>query len=310
MPEIICTGILVADVIGWPLQRFPEYGRLELVDNMELHIGGCATNAGMALRKLGVEVAIIGKVGEDGLGDFVVSRLKEAGLDTRAVRRSQTHNTSVTMVVVSETGERSFLHYIGANADLRLEDFELEGFAGAKILYIGGALVLPGLDGVPMAALLRRARDLGFMTFLDPVWDASGRWMSVLAQSLPHTDVFLPSIEEARQLTGKQEPESIARALLDCGVGIVALKMGEKGCFVTNGDESYRVPALAVKAVDTTGAGDCFAAGFLAATLRRWPLHEVARFANAAGAACVTAVGASTGVKSFQETLALMEDRA
>ncbi|NIM99691.1 MAG: carbohydrate kinase [candidate division Zixibacteria bacterium] len=309
MPEIICAGILVADMIGWPIQRFPEYGRLELVNNMELHTGGCAINTGMALRKLGVGVAVVGKVGQNGLGDFVVERLEEAGLNVSGVRRSQTCNTSATMVMVSDTGERSFLHYVGANADLRLDDFELKGFADAKILHIGGALVLPGLDGAPMADLLRQAKDLGLTTSVDTVWDATGRWMSVLAPCLPHTDVFLPSIEEARQLTCEQEPERVAEALLVRGVGIVALKMGEKGCLVANEKEAHHVPAVPVEAVDTTGAGDCFAAGFLVGTLRGWSLHRVARFANAAGAACVTSVGASTGVKSFEETLALIKDQ-
>jgi sugar/nucleoside kinase (ribokinase family) len=308
MADVICAGILVADLIGWPIQQFPEYGRLELVENMELHTGGCAINTGIALRKLGVDVAVVGKVGEDGLGDFVVRRLEEAGLDASAVRRSRTCNTSATMVMVSETGERSFLHYIGANADLRLDDFELERFDGAKILHIGGALVLPGLDGEPMAELLRHARSLGLRTCLDTVWDASGRWMSVLAPCLAHTDFFLPGIEEARKLTGESQPEDVAAALRKAGVGTVALKMGEEGCFVSDGREAYRIPALAVDPVDTTGAGDCFVAGFLAATLRGWPLKEVASFATAAGAACVTAVGASSGVSSFEDTLRLMQE--
>jgi sugar/nucleoside kinase (ribokinase family) len=213
------------------------------------------------------------------------------------------------MVIVSDTGERSFLHYIGANADLRLDDFELKCFTDAKILHIGGALVLPSLDGEPMADLLRQAKTLGFTTSVDTAWDATGRWMSVLAPSLPYTDLFFPSIDEARQLTGEQKPERVADALLGRGVGIVALKMGEKGCFVANGKEAHHVPAVTVQAVDTTGAGDCFAAGFLVGTLRGWSLHGVARFANASGAACVTSVGASTGVTSFEETLALIEDR-
>jgi len=310
MVDVICAGILVADVIGWPIDRFPDYGRLVLVDNMELHTGGCAVNTAVALRKLGVEVAVVGKVGRDGFGDFVVETLTAAGLDATGIRRSDSLCTSATMVMVSKTGERSFLHYIGANADLRLDDFDLSRFESARILHIGGALVLPGLDGEPMAELLQQARGRGLKTSLDTVWDAGGRWLSVLRPCLPFADFFLPSIEEARQLTGQERPEAIADALLALGVGSVALKMGAEGCYVTDGHEAYRLPALPVEPVDTTGAGDCFVAGFLAATLRDWPLEKTARFANAAGAACVTAVGASSGVASFDDTVALMEGRS
>src|SRR5262249_30295958 len=98
-------------------------------------------------------------------------------------------------------------------------------------------------------------------------------------------------------------PEAIAQALLDGGARTVVLKMGESGCYVRTADAAFTVPAYRVDAVDALGAGDAFAAGFLAGLARGWDLEETARFACAVGAMCVTALGATTGVGSMEETL-------
>src|SRR5436190_5295315 len=116
MPEVVCLGILVADVVGKPVDNWPERGKLNLVDRMELHTGGCATNTGIALAKIGIDTAVIGKVGDDGFGDFMVSQLQKYGIQAEGVVRDKETATSATMVMVHSDGERSFIHYIGANA--------------------------------------------------------------------------------------------------------------------------------------------------------------------------------------------------
>jgi sugar/nucleoside kinase (ribokinase family) len=158
-----------------------------------------------------------------------------------------------------------------------------------------------------MAELLRLTKAAGVITFLDTVWDDTGRWGDLLAPCLPHIDFFVPSLPEAQALTGLNEPEAVGKALLDNGVGTVGLKMGEAGCLVmTNEGESYRLPAFRVDVVDATGAGDAFAAGFIAGVWQGLPLEETARLANAAGALCVTGSGAAGGTCSLEETMAFM----
>ncbi|MCW3099816.1 MAG: Sugar kinase, ribokinase family [Chthonomonadaceae bacterium] len=308
MPEVTCVGILTADVVGKPIDALPGHGQLALVDRMELHTGGCAANTGIGLAKLGVDTAILGKVGSDGFGDFIVRRFTEYGIDVGGVARDKETATSATMVLVHADGERSFLHYLGANATFRRDDIDFEGVRRSKVLHIAGAQVLPGLDGAPMAHLLKEAKAAGVTTALDTVWDATGRWMELTGPSLPYTDYFLPSFEEARMLAGGRDtPEDVAQFLLDAGAGVVALKLGHKGCYVraANGEE-VRLPALPVKAIDALGAGDAFVAGFLAGVVRDWNLEQCARFATAVGASCVTALGATTGIRSFDETLAFL----
>lgn len=307
MVDVVCLGIMVADVVARPLVELPERGRLILVDQMELHTGGCAVNSGIALAKLGIKTGVMGKVGQDGFGDFVIHELERYGLETAGVRRDPVTNTSATMVMVDPDGERRFVHYLGANAELVEEDIDLELIRRAKILHVAGSLVMPRIDGGPTANILRQAQEMGVITSLDTVWDAKGRWMELIGPCLPYTDYFLPSLEEARQLAGRQEPSDIADEFLGRGVKVVGLKMGEAGCYIRTADQELYLPAYQVQAVDATGAGDAFVAGFFAGVVKGWDLEQTGRLANAVGALCVTAVGATTGVKSLEETLAFME---
>jgi sugar/nucleoside kinase (ribokinase family) len=276
---------------------------------MGLYTGGCAVNSGSALAMLGLPVEVIGKVGTDPFGEFIVTVLQQRGVGARGVKRDSETGTSATMVMVDSEGERRFVHYIGANARLSLDDIELEIVRTANILHVAGALVLPGIDGEPTAWLLNEARAAGVITFLDTVWDDTGRWMKLLAPCLPHLDYFIPSLPEAQAITGREEPADVAHALLNRGVGTVALKMGADGCLVaTQGGEMFHLPAYQVEVVDATGAGDAFAAGFIAGVWHGWTLEKTAQLANAVGALCVTGMGALGGVRSLPETLHFMEN--
>ena len=306
---IICLGILVADVVGRPLRTVPDPGRLVLVDEMSLHTGGCAVNAATALARLGLPVEVIGKVGEDSFGDFVINALAERGIGIQGIKRDKDVGTSATMVMVAPDGERRFVHYIGANARLKLEDIDFHMVEAGSILHVAGSLVMPGIDGQPTAEILRRAQLAGVCTFLDTVWDDSGRWMDVLEPCLPHIDYFVPSLPEGKALTGLDDPVEIARAMLAKGVKTVGLKMGADGCLVmTNSGQEIHLPAYKVNVIDATGAGDAFAAGFIAGVWHGWSLEKTAHFANGVGALCVTGLGASGGIRSLAETLSFMEN--
>jgi len=306
MSQVCCLGILVADVVGKPIEAFPPKGTLAAVERMELHVGGCAANTSLALAKLGVETAILGKIGGDGFGQFLAATLERHGVGTRGLVRDAVEATSATMVAVDGAGERTFLHYAGANAVFAAPDVFWPEIEAAPILHVAGPFLMPRYMGADNAAVLKQAKAIGKTTTLDTVWDATGRWMRVLAPCLPHLDYLLPSWEEARLLTGRETPEDIAQVFLDGGVGTVGLKLGAAGAYLrTAGGDSLRVPAFPVEAVDALGAGDCWAAGFLCGLGRGWDLERTARFANAAGACAVQALGATTGIRSFEATEAL-----
>ena len=299
--DVVCLGILVADVIARPVDELP-HGAVSLMDEISVHGGGCALNTATGLSRLGLSALVVGKVGEDTLGDFVIGLLAERGLETRGVLRDPAVPTSATVVLVDRAGERSFLHLPGANGALGAEELAPEIFAG-RALHVAGALVMPALDGAPTAGLLAEAQRRGVHTSLDTVYDATGHWERV-QPCLPHLDLLMASLAEAQGISGEQEPASAAAWFRDRGVAEVALKLGPDGCYVAGAEFEGDVPAFPVHVVDGTGAGDAFAAGVIYGRLAGWPLVDAARLANAAGALATTAVGATEGLLDLDETLA------
>ena len=304
--DVVSLGAYVVDVIGRPIDQFPEKGRLTVFDELEMHSGGGANNTAITLAKLGIDVGAMGRIGADTFGDFVLEALETNRVDTRAMMRDAEINTPVTFVAVASDGERSFLHYMGTNSVVSENDVNSDLIRSCKILHVAGAFVMPKLDGEPMARVLRYAKDAGVMTSLDTVWDASGKWLKTLEPCLPYIDVFLPSIEEAEQITGLDSPPEIAKFLMDYGVQTVGLKMGERGSYVRTGKDEIYVPAYTVDVVDATGAGDAYVAGFLAGIVMGWDLERTSQLASATGAACVTAIGTTAGIRNLEETMAII----
>lgn len=309
MPDVTCMGILVADVIVRPVDTWPQRGRLALEESIVLRSGGLAHTTGVVLAKLGVETAVVGRVGSDLFGDFLVKILADHGVSSRIVRDPQVP-TSTTVVAVSSSGERSFMHLIGANGTLIPQDISDDLLENTKIFHLGGCFVLPALDGEPAAGLLRRARQHGCRTSMDLTWDPSGRWMAVLEPCLSHLEILFGNQDELGHVTGRRDPAEIAGMLRARGIEVVAVKLGAAGAYVDSARWRGHVPAFAVDVVDTTGAGDAFCGGFLAAILAGWEMERATQFANAVGALCVTAVGGTAGVRSREETLRFMKGAA
>jgi sugar/nucleoside kinase (ribokinase family) len=301
--DVVCLGILVADVIARPVDQLPPSGELALVDELTLRTGGCALSTASALAKLGLGVAVAGKVGADAFGDFLLTRLDERGIDRSGVVRDPKSRTSATVVLVSKEADRTFLHLQGASGALRADELERDLLFRGRVLHVGGALVMPALDGEPTAELLAEARSQGILASLDTAFDATGRWERVLP-CLPHLDLATPSLTEARAISGEHEPAAVAAWFRARGVGEVALTMGPEGCYVSGEEFEGPLEPPRVTAVDGTGSGDAFAAGLLYGKLAGWPLERAARLANAVGALSTTAVGAVEGLLGLEETLA------
>lgn len=309
MADVTCLGILVADAIAKPVIEIPDSGKLSLVDQIELHTGGCATNTAIDLKKIGMSVSIVGKIGDDGFGKFLYSSLSEEGVDVRGLKRDANSNTSASMVLVSEDGERSFIHCLGSNATFCEEDIDYDIIKESKILFVAGALLMPNFDGEPTAKVLKWAQENEIYTVLDTAWDSTGRWIKAIGPCLPYLDLFMPSIEEAEMLTGKDDVDDMADIFLEMGAKNVVIKMGTQGCFIKNAEEQHEIPAFKVDAVDTTGAGDAFVAGFITGLLQEWDLKKSGIFANAVGAHCVMEMGASNGIKPLDEIIAFIVEQ-
>jgi sugar/nucleoside kinase (ribokinase family) len=301
---ILCSGSIVFDTLARPVEA-PRWGTTTLVETIECHAGGNGANTAIALAKLGTPVRLIGAVGADSQGRFVVDALRSAGVDTRGVLTVDSP-TAATVVLINERGDRTFLHSPGAGALAFAESISV---AGAAHYHLASFFVLPNFrDRAPEA--LRLAKLAGLTTSFDTNWDPQGRWMQDLAACLPHIDTIFINEDEARMTTGYTNPRDAACRLLAGGVKVAVMKLGSRGCAIITAHEQHFCPAFDVEVRDTTGAGDCFVAGYLAATTRGEKPAEAGRFANAVAAWSVQHVGGAAGVGSMEEIERWMETAA
>lgn len=312
MYDVACVGILCADVLVKPVDRLPAKGKLGLIEQLQLRIGGCASNAAIDLAKIGLTSVMIGKIGDDGFGKFLQETLRQAGVATEGLSVDPSVQTSASVVAIGSDGERSILHCLGSNARFGFEDVNLELVKQANILFIAGTFLMPRFDGAGAEKLLQCAKAAGQVCCLDTAWDSTGQWLRKLEKTLPYLDWFLPSYEEAKALSGQTDPAASAEVFRAKGAQNIVIKLGKDGCYVKPAHEpGFYVPTYQeVAVIDTSGAGDAFCAGFLTGLVKGWDVRECARFANAVGTHCVMAIGTTTGVKSLAETLAFMEKSA
>jgi sugar/nucleoside kinase (ribokinase family) len=293
----------------------PRFGQAEqLLDSADLVLGSSAGICASGLARLGLDVALVARVGADVFGDQTLRLLAANGVETAAILRGG-EPTGVS-VILSGVDDRAILTLTGAMAgltaaDVRSATFPEPGEGPGRIgqighLHVASYFLLPGLAaGLP--ALLAEARERGVTTSLDTNWDPAQAWAGV-AECLPHRDVLLPNAAEAvaiaRALGGEPEDaESAARLLAGHGP-VVAVKDGAAGGFAVAGELLARAPGLAMDVVDTTGAGDSFDAGFLAAWLSGLDLATAVRWGTTAGSLSTRGAGGTGG----QPTRAELED--
>jgi sugar/nucleoside kinase (ribokinase family) len=307
--EVFCVGNAVADVLARPVDDLAPPGTSQRLQEVALGPGGNGINTGMALARLGVKVRVAAPVGNDRLGRMIRAALREKGVDDANLVTLEGARTSVSIVLVQANGERRLLHFRGANAAFSDQHLDWSLVEGMRVLHYASAFALPAFDGAPLERTMARAKRLGCLTSINVCWDLQGRWLTLLQPVLPNTDFIFPNVEEGRQLTGETEPAAIARCLRGLGARTVVVKLGPAGCYVDGPEGMFASLGFAVQALDTTGAGDCFAAGFLAALCRGDSLSQAARFANAAGALCTLGMGGADSAPTHQQILEFLRGR-
>lgn len=257
--------------------------------------------------RLGHAAAFIGACGADEFGDCLTGRFEADGVDTTHVARVEDVATGVAFVTYFSDGSRKFIFHIGNSAAGRLPEPKAEMFEGVKWLHICGSTLSAGAD---MRAKCYRACELataaGAKVSFDPnlrpeLLGGEQALREVCAPVLEAAWLVLPGVEEAEALTGRQGAEAACKALLDAGAQVVGLKRGARGCTVFSGSEAVKIAPFAVTAVDPTGAGDCFDAGFVVGLLEELPLEEAGRLANACGALGATVQGPMEGAMPRSE---------
>ncbi|MFN8441606.1 MAG: carbohydrate kinase family protein [Caldilineaceae bacterium] len=315
MTQVYCSGNLVADVQAKTLEQLPPEDVVAIVDEIELILGGNAANAAACLARMGVESAVIGRIGADAFGQFVRNELTNAGVNTEMMLTTAGAKTAATVAAITPSGNRKCAHVPGVTERFTAQDFDWARIeaematsptARPRFLHFSSFFLLPGFDGNSTAQVLQKARQLGLRTSLDVCWDPNGRWAQELAPCLPYCDLIFPNQSEAQQITGRNDPDEMAQWLLDRGVRTAVIKLGAQGCLVKSASERVHVPGYRVAVVDTTGAGDAFAGGFLAAQTWGWDWEQTAHFACALAAISVTDFGVTRALQSKEQVVRLM----
>lgn len=283
----------------------PAFGQAErLVEEASLTIGGSGAILACGAARLGLRVAFCGVVGRDLFGSFMADQLAERGVDISALAVDAERPTGVT-VVLSTQRDRAMLTAPGTIGDLRASLVDLDLLGASRHVHVSSFFLQSALAG-DLPALFDEAHDRGATTSIDPNWDPSEAWDGGLLEMLSKTDVFLPNAMEAMRLTRISElDEAIAR--LRSQAPLVVVKDGDEGAIAARAGETARVPSMAGPVVDTTGAGDSFDAGFLAAWLADEPLERCLALGNACGALSTRAAGGTDGQPTMEEALYALE---
>jgi sugar/nucleoside kinase (ribokinase family) len=306
--DVLCTGLIVADHVAAPVPALPASGALVSTPKTELTIGGCAANVAVDLVKLDVPANLVGRVGNDVLGQFVIDRLQAAGVGCHGLVASDVSQTATTLVVNVEGEDRRFIHAPGANVELTGHEVTAQMLSECRIVYVGGFGMNPALSGTNVAEMFATARRLGVLTVLDVVVGDPQTIAELMTPVLPFTDLFLPNTDEARLMTGIESPVRQAEHFRSLGASAVAVTCGGDGAvLVSQPGGARRIKAHSVDQVDGTGGGDAFAAGMMLGLLNDADLEECLLYGAAMGASCVQTTGATTGTFNRAELREFVE---
>ena len=305
MKNISIIGAGVVDVLVGAVDEKIFARSSTPADFVKISFGGDALNEAIVLSRLGKKVQWISKVGDDDAGRRILNYAAENGLDTSSVTVEANLETGVNIVVVDGSGERHFL--TNPRSSLRkLSEADIVPYIDgmADIVCFASMFVSPLLDIAATERIFKRIKSKPRILAFDATRAKNGETLEDLSAILSCADYFFPNEAELATLTGEADVYKNISALLSFGLKCAVVKRGGRGCVIATKDERLEIPACRVeKVLDTTGAGDCFAAGFLYALSEGRTLEECGRFACAAASCSVEEVGAVTGVTSLEKVL-------
>ena len=304
MKDITVIGAAIIDILAGPVsEKVFKTGSMPM-QMTKMSFGGDALNEAVALSRMGKQVELISKVGNDEAGRRVLDYIKENNINTDKITVEDGLTTGMNIVLVDDKGERHFLtNPHGSLRKLTKEDILPYIDKMADIVSFASVFVSPLLDIDAMEVIFREIKSKpGRILVADMTKAKYGEKLDDLKKILCYVNYIFPNQEEIALLTGQTDPYVNARLLVEAGVFCAVVKCGTKGCIIQTKEELHEIPAYPVEnVVDTTGAGDCFAAGFLYALSAGMSLPECGRFACATASCTIECVGATDGIKSLDE---------
>jgi sugar/nucleoside kinase (ribokinase family) len=291
-PRVIVIGELNVDVVAIGLSEPPLVGAEILADEVTLRLGSASAIFACGIAKLGHEVTFVSQVGKDLLGEFCLSQLRSTGVSTENVSVRPELRTGVT-IALSTRKDRALITYPGAIATFSSTQMRMSMLKRHQHLHMTSYFLQKALRPA-FASIFREARLAGLTTSFDPNSDPTHKWTSKINQVLSHTDILFLNKSEALQLTRTKAVGTALKKLAQ-SVPCVVIKLGRKGAVAIKNGQISSVGGYRVQTLDTTGAGDSFAAGFISSYLLGNSLFECLRFGNACGALSTLQAGGTSG---------------
>lgn len=290
--DVYVYGDVNIDIVVPGVESLPAPGSEVDVPVMETFVGGGAALFTLGLAKLGLKPVFQGSIGKDMYGAYIRNLFRELGVDDSLLLDSDTKKTGISISFTTEK-DRCFLTYRGTNEGISLKYMDLDKLPGAKHVHV------TGYEGATNHAeyldMLTKIHAMGDVTVsFDVGWDMTGVWYEGIFDLLPMIDVLFMNETECQHYTRCDDIETGARKLAE-KAGMAVIKLGKTGAMAIKDGQKYFAPSYKVTAVDTTGAGDSFNAGFVYGFLQGLPMEECLKCGNGCGALSVTKLGGNTG---------------
>jgi ribokinase len=290
--DIIGFGALNIDML-FKVDKLASAEQESFIEDYKEECGGSAANTIVGLARLGCKVGFIGKVAGDREGKLQLDCFKAEGVDTDGIAQAPKGKSGSVMGFVDRKGARALYINSGVNDQVEPREIKWEYVSQTKYLHLSSFV---GEKSFRAQKKLLSSLPNSIKISFDPGSVYAQKGLAVIEPIIRNSYVFMPNSLELEQLTGEEDYRKGADYMLSMGVKIVAVKLGAKGCYLTDGQERLSVEPFKVKAVDTTGAGDAFDAGFLYGLINEKSLYECGQLGNFVGSRCVLAMGARVGL--------------
>lgn len=309
--DAVCIGTCMLDIStdGLDFDTFLE-NEPNLAHAIGFQPGGDAINEATVLSRLGHKVGFQSRVGDDFIGRYLLERAAADGVDVSGVHMAKGCATAVNNILIGRNDKRVYTIARGGTSrtEFCVQDLDFDAIGRARLVSFGSIFVHEKFDDAALARVFRAAKAGGAITCADVGLSGLDCSLETMRESMQYLDYIFPNDMEAAFLSKRQEPDEMADYFLNLGVGTVVIKFGGRGSLVKSRTERFFQEAFYAEPVDTTGAGDCYAAGFLSGLLRGKSLRACARLASAAGALAVGRVGATAGIASRAQLEAFLKD--
>lgn len=301
--DVLVIGAAIIDIPLRPVGK--EVFDIESypIDGINMTIGGDAINEATIISRLGYKVGLVSCIGDDVPGKFILEHCKKDNIETAYIKIDPNIDTSINIGLVTDDGERTFItNRQGSLWKFNFEDVDLSSLKKTKILSFASIFNNPLFNEKSMINIFKQAKENNVLICADMVNPRIGETLEEIKDALKFIDYFFPNYDEASLMTGEKDIDAIADVFLGYGIKNIIIKTGKKGCYMKNSNERLMVEGYPhSKCIDTIGAGDNFASGFICALLEGKDFKTCGEFANAVASISVEHVGATTGVRNREQ---------